>query len=372
MRALGSNRRHLRVPDSETVPSTGAARISVVWQLPKVMHEFGEDLGKLLEAAGVRKDIFDDPENLIPYPALGRLLSECEQRSHCEHIALLISQHTRLADFGLTGRIALCAESAGEGLQRFVDHFNLHSSATTVSVIGSGQFTRFVYAIAAHGMTSTRQLQLGAMVVAYNVLQDLLGPAWRPTVITLASRPPTNLRPAQKFFRAPLRFDSDESAVVFEQRWLEQRLPPVDPLVRQQVEAEVQVRRDAILSDLPTTLRRLMRKQLIVGDCSMDHVAAMLGIHRRTLDRHLRAHGAHYGELLESVQNDVARQLLRDTELQVQQVAEALHFSSAANFATAFRRWTGLTPSEYRRQAGLISRRAGSPTQPAAARRAGM
>jgi AraC-like DNA-binding protein len=342
----------LRVPDNEAVPSTGAARISVVWQLPKVLHEFGMDLGELLEAAGVRKDIFDDPENLIPYPALGRLLSECEQRSHCEHIALLISQHTRLANFGLAGRIALCAESAGEGLQRFVDHFTLHSSATTVSVIASGQFARLVYAIAAHGMTSTRQFQLGAMVVSYNILQDLFGRAWRPTVITLASRPPTNLRPAQKFFRAPLRFDSDESAVVFEQRWLEQRLPPVDPLVRKQVEAEVQVRRGAILSDLPATLRRLLRKQLIVGDCSMDQVAAMLGIHRRTLDRHLHAHGVRYGELLESVQNDVARQLLRDTALQVQQVAEALHFSSAANFATAFRRWTGLTPSEYRRQVG--------------------
>jgi AraC-like DNA-binding protein len=32
----------------------------------------------------------------------------------------------------------------------------------------------------------------------------------------------------------------------------------------------------------------------------------------------------------------------------VQRVAEALLFSNAANFATAFRRWTGATPSEYR------------------------
>lgn len=31
-------------------------------------------------------------------------------------------------------------------------------------------------------------------------------------------------------------------------------------------------------------------------------------------------------------------------------VAEALQFSTAANFATAFRRWTAVTPSEYRRR----------------------
>jgi len=350
MRALGSSRRHLRVPHSEVVASTGSARISVVWQLPKVVHEFGVDLNDLLEAAGVRKDIFDDRENLIPYPALGRLLFESEKWTNCEHIVLLISQHTRLADLGLAGQVALCAESAGEGLQRLVDYFNLHSSATTVSVITSGQFARLVYAIAAHGMTSTRQLQLGAMVVGYNSLQDLFGETWLPTVITVASRPPANLRPAQKFFRAPLRFDSDESAVVFERRWLDQPLPPLDPLVRQQVESAARAQRAAILSDLPSTVRRVLRRQLIIGDCSMDQVAAMLGIHRRTLDRHLQQHGVQYGELLESVKHDVARQLLRDTTLQVQQVAEALHFSSAANFATAFRCWAGMTPSEYRRQ----------------------
>jgi AraC-like DNA-binding protein len=315
------------------------------------MRKFGVNLDELLEAAEVREDIFDDRENLIPYPALGRLLLECERRSNCEHIVLLISQHSGLTDFGLTGRIALCAEHAGGGLQRFVDHFNLHSSATTASLITSGKFTRFVYAIAEHGLTSTKQLQLGAMVIAYNILRDLFGSAWLPTVITVASRPLANPRPVQKFFQAPLRFDSDESAVVFETRWLDQRLPSVDPLVREQVEGEAQARRAEILSDLPATLRRILRKQLIIGDCSMEQIAAMLRIHRRTLDRRLQEQGVQYGELLESVKHDIARQLLRDTDLQVQQVAEALHFSSAANFATAFRRWAAMTPSEYRRRA---------------------
>ena len=78
----------------------------------------------------------------------------------------------------------------------------------------------------------------------------------------------------------------------------------------------------------------------------MDQVAAMLRVHRRTLDRHLQKHGVQFGELLESVKNDIARQLLRDTDLQVQQIAETLHFSSAANFATSFRRWAAMTPRE--------------------------
>ena len=350
MLVLTGSHRRFRVPVTEAIPASGAARISAVWRLPQVMREFGVDVGELLEAVGVAREIFDDRENRIPYPVLGRLLLECEKRSSCDHVALLICQHTGLADMGLAGRLAFCAETAGAGLQNLVDHFNLSSSASTISLISAGSFSRFVYAISGHGVTSTRQLQLGGTISAYNILRELFGRNWQPTVITVASRPPRNPRTVQRFFQAPLRFNSDESAVIFETRWLDQRLPLVDPLVRRKVEAESRARRAAILSDLPATLRRILRKQLIIGDCSMDQVAAMLRIHRRTLDRHLQAHGIQFGELFESVKREIACQLLRDTDLQVQQVAEALHFSSAANFATAFRRWTAMTPSEYRRR----------------------
>lgn len=56
-----------------------------------------------------------------------------------------------------------------------------------------------------------------------------------------------------------------------------------------------------------------------------------------------------YGELVERVKEDVARQLLRDTTMSIQRIAETVQFSSAANFATAFRRRVGMTPSAYRR-----------------------
>jgi len=185
----------------------------------------------------------------------------------------------------------------------------------------------------------------------FNVLQDLCGRHWLPAVVTFATRAPSDLRPFPQFFRAPLRFDSDESAVIFERRWLDRTLPPVDPVFHSQVDAEVRKQQATILADLPALVRRVIRKQLIIGQGGMEAVAATFGMHRRTLDRHLQKHGVHYGEIEESVADEVARQLLRDTDMQVQQVAESLHFSSAANFATAFRRWTGMTPSEYRRQA---------------------
>jgi AraC-like DNA-binding protein len=149
-----------------------------------------------------------------------------------------------------------------------------------------------------------------------------------------------------------LRFDCDESAVVFESHWLDRPLPLVDPLTRQRIEAEVRLGQSEVLASFPSAVRRVLRRQLLLGACSIDVVATQFGMHRRTLDRRLQQHGVLYRELLDEVRHEVACQLLRDTGLQVQQIAESLRYSSAANFATAFRRWSGVTPTDFRRAAG--------------------
>jgi AraC-like DNA-binding protein len=151
-----------------------------------------------------------------------------------------------------------------------------------------------------------------------------------------------------------VQFDAEESAVVFARHWLDAPLPPVSTAERQAALQEVQQQRAHMLADFPTTLRRMLRKQLLTGRFSMDDIAGQLGMHRRTLDRHLNQSGVHYGELVESLKEDVARQLLLDTRMPIQQIAETVRFSSAANFATAFRRRSGMTPSAFRRSGGVI------------------
>ena len=320
--------------------------------LPEVLREFGVEAREVLRDAALPPDLLDDPDHTLTYPEYERLMRVSESLTGCEYIGLLVGQRAGLAEMGVAGDIARCGATAGESLRNLLDHFNLQSSATTLSILNSGDFLRLVFAIAETGMTDTRQLQLGGVAISFNILRELFGPGWRPRLVSFATRAPSNLRPFQRFFRVAPRFESDESSITFEQHWLERALPPVSEEFRSRVASMVRLRRAEILQDFPATVRRMLRKQLVVGPCSMDDIAAMLGMHRRTLDRRLQRHGVTYRELIDAVKRDVARQLLADTRLQVQQIAESLHFSNAANFATAFRRWTGATPSEYRRRSG--------------------
>jgi AraC-like DNA-binding protein len=332
------------------VSVSGSTRVAFYQHAPAALQPFGVDFGAALEAAAIPPETFASPENEIEYTRVERLLVACEALTQCDHIGMLIGQRTRLADLGLPAQLAVCGATTGEGLRTLINHFNLLSSASTLSLATSSGIARMVYAIAHAEVTRRRQFQLGAVTIMFNILQDLFGRQWQPSVLTFACRAPSSLRPVQQYFQVPLQFNAEESAVVFEEGWLQHALPPVEPARRRLLEAEADRRQTAIRADLPSTVRSILRKQFVLGRPQMVEVAAMFGMHRRTLDRWLQQHGVRYRELLVSVKDEIARQLLLDTDMQVQQIAEALGFSSAANFATAFRGWTGMTPSEFRRR----------------------
>jgi AraC-like DNA-binding protein len=330
---------------------SGTVRVAVAWHLPQYLRAHGIELREVLQAVNVREDAFTHPDNTITYIEFERILLESERRTGLDDAGLEVGRRTRLRDFGIAGEAALCAPTVGAALHRFAEFFNLHSTATIVSLIETADVARLVWALSNLGQRDTRHFQAGAAVIACNILADLCGPNWHPLGVDIACRTPMCRKAYERFFECRTRFDASETSVHFERRWLDAALPATDPARREAVAAEAQAQLDAMHRDFPALVRRLVRKQMLLGSFSMDEVAALLGIHRRTLDRRLQEHGVQYGDLVEATKHDVATQLLRETELSVQRIAEALHYSSAANFSTAFRRVAGVPPSVYRRQA---------------------
>lgn len=80
----------------------------------------------------------------------------------------------------------------------------------------------------------------------------------------------------------------------------------------------------------------------------LDRLAAQCCIAPRTLKRRLASSGLSFQELLDQLRSAHALRLLAQPELSVEQVAEQVGYSSAANFHRAFRRWTGTAPGAFR------------------------
>ncbi|GEP03411.1 helix-turn-helix domain-containing protein [Methylobacterium oxalidis] len=101
-------------------------------------------------------------------------------------------------------------------------------------------------------------------------------------------------------------------------------------------------------SSLTDELRQDVQNAVTQQRCKAERVACLKMITHRTPGRRLRAEGTSYKQLVNEAQFGIAKRLLADTTMTMGQISVALAFSEPAAFTHAFRRWSGVTPSEWR------------------------
>ena len=118
------------------------------------------------------------------------------------------------------------------------------------------------------------------------------------------------------YFRCPVTFDSDDSAILFTRADVDRPLPASN---RELARANDQILSDFLNrlreDDLITRVKTAIAEDLPSGSPSDDEIAKSLFMSPRTLNRKLSALGTNYSQLLETVRRELAEQYIADPTL---------------------------------------------------------
>jgi AraC-like DNA-binding protein len=95
-------------------------------------------------------------------------------------------------------------------------------------------------------------------------------------------------------------------------------------------------------------LRDYLTRSALAERPQMDAVARSLGISVRSLRRRLDEEGVSFTSLLNEARATLAKRMLDDPRRSIYETAYAMGFSDPSAFHRAFKRWTGMTPTQYR------------------------
>jgi AraC-like DNA-binding protein len=316
--------------------------------IPEVLRSLGADPAHVCAAAGFDLTLFEDPASLTTFRAASRLFRECTERTGCPHFGLLNGQRSGLDSLGFVGLLVKFAPDVETALRSLVRYMYLHIRGAVATFEKSGNVASFGYEIYAPGTEAADQIADASLGTMFNIMVALCGPYWKPIEVRFAHRRPAEMAAFQQFFRAPLRFNMCENALVFAASWLIRPLPAVEPELSQLLREKIEGLEAQYRDEFPEQVRSILRTSLLADRGSADQVAQILSIHSRTLQRRLAASGTHFRALVDECRYEMARQLLKDTDADVGEIASMLDYADTSAFARAFRRWSGTTPSLWR------------------------
>lgn len=171
------------------------------------------------------------------------------------------------------------------------------------------------------------------------------------TEVWLTHAEPRHAKALSDLFEAPICFSKEVCALVFDARYLSLAIPGHDATLCAILEREVErmleelPRQDSFVARVQNTISNALAR----GDVTASEVAQRLAVSETTLRRRLREAEMTYQGLLDDVRFRLAQRYLRQTDMDVAEVAFSLGFSDPSSFGRAFKRWSGRTALEFRR-----------------------
>lgn len=170
--------------------------------------------------------------------------------------------------------------------------------------------------------------------------------------VTFQHRAPENLTWYKKAFQAPAFFNAPRNTMLFDLKFLNMKR---GSLINSAIQHSLELYMRRKLKHHPyanKTVKDMVWEVLpaLVGVNKTDKatVANSLGMHPKKLQRLLRDEGTSYKDILDDVRKLQAIRLLTDSDMNIENIAKVLDYSSARPFNHACKRWFGMGSRDYR------------------------
>ncbi|MFA5631574.1 MAG: AraC family transcriptional regulator ligand-binding domain-containing protein [Porticoccaceae bacterium] len=322
----------------------------------RCMEELGFSADDLLSGTGLSKDGLKDRYALVEIPDYIRVVSNMMALTRMPELAFELGNALRPADLGILGHAITTCNNAAHGFQVWQQYNWLFFGSFFSSIETLGDNTAS-YEFVPRVKLLPHLLQFfleEKLIIEGKLFRQFNNCTIRIRAFSATYGPPPHARLYQKILPAGnIHFNAARIVFVQDRDDAYENKPfdGADPESH-----EVCIRYLDEISNTVythTTLAAKIRHQIdkhLPRSFSLDDMAALLKLSRRTLCRKLLEERTSYQALLSEVRESTAKNLLVTTRMSVDEIGAHIGFENTASFRRAFKQWTGVTIGDYRQQ----------------------
>ncbi|MHC8285615.1 AraC-like transcriptional regulator QhpR [Pseudomonas sp. XS1P51] len=323
-------------------------------QTELLFSRFANELSPFLEEAGLGTSFFTDPELEVSAASLVKLM-ELAGRSLGDNIGLRLGSQVQSSDMGVLGQALRSMDRLGDTFKGLSRYMVTRSQAERIEFVESDRQVVVSYQIADPSITQKRQDAEFSIAAMLSCMREMTGCAITPVRVDFEHAAPGDLSCHREMFHCPIRFGQDCNRLYFNRSILDlpictsnrRLLQALQPYLEEQ--RKIRSQSASLLIDVS----RAIATELGRGRIGVVQVAEAMNLSVRTLQRRLRDLDLEFGTVVEDVRRALAIEYVGNSSFRLTDVALMLGYTEASSFSRAFRRWTNLTPREYRKTSGL-------------------
>lgn len=304
----------------------------------------------LTEAAGLARLNLADPDSRVPVSTQVALWQLIAKNIPDPGFGVRGGASLKARDAGLLGYVMSFSATLGAALGRLVRYSRVLNDAVGVRL--EAPHRQNVAVAVSHpalgfGLPFAVDYRLSALL---SVCRQITGVEIVPAEVAFAYPQPGSTFEHRRFFRCPLLFDRPQSKLVFSQNDLKLSVPRADETLAGYLSSHAETVLRSLVTGESTRerVRSAIWAMLSDGRPTVSRIAAALQLTPRTLQRHLAHEGTSLQRELEEVRKTMAMAMLRDLTTPIDEVAFLLGYAEPSTLFRSFKRWTGITPHQYR------------------------
>ncbi|PCJ47302.1 MAG: hypothetical protein COA99_01225 [Moraxellaceae bacterium] len=328
---------------------TGLTSTHYFAPLLDLLTERGFSSADVLQGSGCSEETLKLPNQFINLTQVETIVENAIGLSHDKYLGIQLGQRLNVSAHGSPGIAILTAENSWQALQVAIKYFSLITSLISVQLIEKGEHAILV-------MTPTPNLSLNIEMFVMQTLMSsldvmiafLMGGGTGAAYLHLRYAKDEAYQQFTKRDLSNIRFNQPRNVLKFPKAVLMNPLPLADNAANQKALVDCDLQKTQ-LATLTSFSAQLYQQLLLYQDIlpSIEDVAERLHMSSRTLRRRLKKEHNSYRDLLNQVRIHQATKLLLQDKLPITQVAYQLGYTDSANFTRAFKRHTGITPTEF-------------------------
>jgi len=333
----------------KTSPSGIKVSVTVLKQMFLYLDSLDVDIDAFLRSLGIDPVKVQLPDTRLPIETYLRIQDEAARYVDDPYFGLHMGEYAEAGSWSILGYMMMNCETLGEAFQKSARYHRIIGNLIEGKATLRLNKIKVALVTPPHAPKMSRHCFEATISSSVRMMRTLTGEEINPLEVTFSYPEPESTAEYERVFRCPVLFDQKETGFVINIGILNKPILYANPELLGHFERYAQAylaemdRRD----EHTRAVTKIILSRLDDEGLTIKKVAKEMSVSVRTLQYRLKGEGVVFTDLLKDVRENLAKKYLCQ-DYTVEEITYLLGFSEPSVFRKAFKKWSGVTPSEYR------------------------